>query len=283
MLKNNKICRLVSKFRKDIDISNVKKQIKMFEIVGQNKYTSKNVLVAKINQFCYTRGAMIKTIDVAGIQLDNYTVRETIMNVEKNISDDGFHTIEEVNMDMLMLAESDEVIRGALDMAEHTVIAERGILEAVGEDSYQRRHEIDHHDFFYEMMKRIERNRLSIFLIGLSSEQTTQMSNRILELYPKCNIVGEEALEECTGNPDALINEINAQTPDVIISVIPSPMQEHFLMENKEKLSARLWYGMGTMELEEPKHGFANGIRKMIRTHKLEKHLNHYSKKQESE
>ena len=102
--------------------------------------------------------AMIKTIDFAGIVLDNYSVRETIMNVEKNMSDQGFHTIEEVNMDTLMQAETDEVIKDALQMAEHTVIAEAGILDAVGAGSYQRRHEIEHHDFFYELMKRIERN-----------------------------------------------------------------------------------------------------------------------------
>ena len=62
--------------------------------------------------------AMIKTIDFAGIVLDNYSVRETIMNVEKNMSDQGFHTIEEVNMDTLMQAETDEVIKDALQMAE---------------------------------------------------------------------------------------------------------------------------------------------------------------------
>ena len=226
---------------------------------------------------------MIKTIDVAGIELDNYTVRETIMNVEKKMSDSGFHTIEEVNMDMLIQAESDEVIREALASVEHTVIAEREILEAVGADSYQRKHEIDHHDFFYEMMKRIERNHKTIFGVGEKAEHTQQMCNRIMELYAKCNVIGAEALEECSGNLDALINEINSQTPDVIISVIPSPMQEHFLMENREKLSAGLWYGMGTMVLEEPKRGFANGIRKMFRTHKLEKHLNHCSEKQDNE
>ena len=54
---------------------------------------------------------MIKTIDFAGIELDNYTVREMIMNVEKDMSDHGFHTIEEVNMDTLMLAETDELVR----------------------------------------------------------------------------------------------------------------------------------------------------------------------------
>ena len=133
------------------------------------------------------------------------------------------------------------------------------------------------------MMKRIERNRKTIFVVGEKMEQTEQMCERIMELYPKCEVIGAEAIEECSGNLDALINEINSQTPDVIISVIPSPLQEHFLVENREKLSAGLWYGMGTMELEEPKRGFANGICKMFRAHKLEKHLNHYSGKQENE
>ena len=205
------------------------------------------------------------------------------MNVEKNMSDQGFHTIEEVNMDTLMQAETDEVIKDALQMAEHTVIAEAGILDAVGAGSYQRRHEIEHHDFFYELMKRIERNHKTLFVIGDSMERVEQMCERIMELYPKCEVIGAEAIEECSGNLDALINEINSQTPDVIISVIPSPLQEHFLVENREKLSAGLWYGMGTMELEAPKGGVANGIRKMFRAHKLEKHLNHYSEKQENE
>ena len=122
---------------------------------------------------------MIKTIDFAGIVLDNYSVRETIMNVEKNMSDQGFHTIEEVNMDTLMQAETDEVIKEALQIVEHTVIAEAGILDAVGAGSYQRRHEIEHHDFFYELMKRIERNHKTMFVIGDSMERVEQMCELI--------------------------------------------------------------------------------------------------------
>lgn len=113
---------------------------------------------------------MIKTIDFAGIELDNYTVREMIMNVEKDMSDHGFHTIEEVNMDTLMLAETDELVRKAIGFAEHTVIAENGILEAVGAGSYQHRHEIEHHDFFFELMKRVERNHQTVFVIGDTAE-----------------------------------------------------------------------------------------------------------------
>lgn len=47
-----------------------------------------------------------------------------------------------------------------------------------------------------------------------------------------------------------MVNEINALTPDMILSVLPSPDQEHFLMENCEKLSAGLWYGIGSWDLQ---------------------------------
>ena len=225
--------------------------------------------------------AMIKTIDFAGIVLDNYSVRETIMNVEKNMSDQGFHTIEEVNMDTLMQAETDEVIKDALQMAEHTVIAEAGILDAVGAGSYQRRHEIEHHDFFYELMKRIERNHKTLFVIGDSMERVEQMCERIMELYPKCEVIGMEALDECSGATDAVINEINALAPDVVLSIIPSPQQEHFLMENREKISAELWYGLGKIELGKKRSRLALKIHKLIRTHKLEKQLIRHSDEQE--
>lgn len=224
---------------------------------------------------------MIKTINVAGIELDNYTVRETIMNVEKVMSDKGFHTIEEVNMDTLMMAETDAIIRNALETVEHTVIAEKGILAAVGEGTYQRNYEIEHHAFFYEMMKRIERNRRTLFLLGDTAENTGQMYDRIRELYPKCEVVGTAALEECRTATDSMVNEINALAPDVILSTLPSPEQEHFLMDNREKLSAGLWYGTGILELEKPRSRITEGIRNLIRTHKLEKQVNQYSGKQD--
>ncbi len=225
---------------------------------------------------------MIKMVDIAGIRLDNYTVRESIMNVEKEMSDHGFHTIEEVNMDMLMMAEANEVIREALTFVEHTVIAEAGILEAVGVDSYQRKHEIEHHDFFYELMKRIERNHKILFLVGDTVAYTEMIGDQIHARYPRCEIAGMVALEECSGAVDDVVNEINALAPDVIISVLPSPQQEHFLMESREKLSAGLWYGIGRMELQKPKKRFWDGVRTLIRTHKLEKQLNQYQEKQDA-
>lgn len=224
---------------------------------------------------------MIKTIDFAGIELDNYTVREMIMNVEKDMSDHGFHTIEEVNMDTLMLAETDELVRKAIGFAEHTVIAENGILEAVGAGSYQHRHEIEHHDFFFELMKRVERNHQTVFVIGDTTEHVEKTCAFYQSILENARSWEQKRLKTVRGT-DAMVNEINALTPDMILSVLPSPDQEHFLMENCEKLSAGLWYGIGSWDFTKRRQGLLGNIRNLIRTHKLERQLIHYHGKQES-
>lgn len=224
---------------------------------------------------------MIKTIDFAGIELDNYTVREMIMNVEKDMSDHGFHTIEEVNMDTLMLAETDELVRKAIGFAEHTVIAENGILEAVGAGSYQHRHEIEHHDFFFELMKRVERNHQTVFVIGDTTEHVEKTCAFYQSILENARSWEQKRLKTVRGT-DAMVNEINALTPDMILSVLPSPDQEHFLMENCEKLSAGLWYGIGSWDFTKRRQGLLGNIRNLIRTYKLERQLIHYHGKQES-
>jgi N-acetylglucosaminyldiphosphoundecaprenol N-acetyl-beta-D-mannosaminyltransferase len=220
---------------------------------------------------------MIKTIEVAGISLDNYTVREAIMGIEKRFDDHGFHIIEEVNMEMLMMAETDEAVVEALRAAELTVIGEAQILEAVGASSYQRKHEIEHHEFFREMMKRIERNHKTLFIIGGEAEGLAQMKARILELYPRCSIVGTEALSECGGATDNIVNLVNSLAPDVILSIVPHPEQEHFLMQYKDKLSAGLWYGVGKVKPDTDKRKLRDILRGLVRAHKFEKQVKQYN------
>ena len=82
--------------------------------LSNNFGLTEDLSVVKKGRICYTVRTMIKTITVAGIPLDNYTVRESLIQVEEDMSDFGFHTIEEVNTEMLMKASGDEALRKAL-------------------------------------------------------------------------------------------------------------------------------------------------------------------------
>ena len=83
------------------------------------------------------------------------------------------------------------------------------------------------------------------------------------------------------GGYDAIVNEINAATVDVILSMMPSPKQEHFLVHNRGKMSAILWYGVGNCKFSKKKYNLWNAIQKRIRIYKLENHINKYEKQGE--
>ena len=199
---------------------------------------------------------MIKKIDIAGLQLDNYTVREMLMRVDRRISEKILTTIEEVNMDTLALAEFDEEVKQSLEACDYTVIADEGILRAASADTLQRRHEIEDHDFFYELFKRLERNDKKIFVIAESQKAVDEAEEFLLGLFDRARISGKGVLDDSPGCSENLVNEINIVSPDVIASFLPSPSQEKFLLHNREKLLMNLWYGIGNNKFMGKKHGF---------------------------
>ncbi len=54
---------------------------------------------------------MIKKVDILGIQLDNYTVREAIMCVERYLSNNVLNTIESISLQMLIDSETNPVLK----------------------------------------------------------------------------------------------------------------------------------------------------------------------------
>lgn len=163
-----------------------------------------------------------------GIGLDNYTVRESMRQVENYLSNDVLNTIENISMQMLIASETDPVVHNVISELDLSVIGEKEILKAADADSMQRVQETEQNDFSYEFYRRIERNKRSIFVLGQTEEGVQKVKAELQEAFPKLILAGEYALENCVGNLDAVINEMNATTPDVIVSILPSPLQEHF-------------------------------------------------------
>ncbi len=224
---------------------------------------------------------MIKTIDITGIKLDNYTMRESIMHLEKSMSQNLFHTVEEITMDTLLLAGNDERVKEAIEKLDDTIIAENGILTAAGKNSMQRQHEIENKAFFQELMRRLERNRKKVFLLGEKEKEVEEIYAFLTEDFPRMQFAGMAAMEDCTDEQDAIINEINAATPDAVISILPSPIQEYFLLDHRDKISALLWYGIGNKKPVHKKTGFWDALKQKLRVIMLKKHITDYYEQKE--
>lgn len=188
---------------------------------------------------------MVKRIEIAGIGLDNYTVREAMEQISGYWEYTGMNTIEAISMELLVLAGEDERLRQSLGLLDLAIINDREILRAAGITSPQRIRETEEHQFLGEFMKYLVHEEKTVYLVGDTVEQTDALKEFLQEYYEKLKVVGSQALEACNRDVDSLVNEINTVSPDVVFSVLPTPRQEYFLMENKSRMSAGIWYGLG--------------------------------------
>lgn len=188
---------------------------------------------------------MIKKIEILGISLDNYTVPETMLQIEDYWTDTKMSTVENISMETLVKAQTDELLKTCIENLDLAIICDKEILKAAGVTSAQRVRETAENEFFKEFMKHVMRSHRTVYLLGDTSEQIKLLKRFLKEAYGKLKIAGVYALSECSGDYDAVINEVNIAAPDLIVSVLPIPKQEYFLQEHKGKFNAKVWYGLG--------------------------------------
>ena len=202
--------------------------------------------------------------------LDNDTVAEAMVRVEEFLNSTMMNTIEAISMDMLVKTQ------------DLTVISDKEILKAAGEISRQRIQETVNNDFFKEFAKRASGNRRAVFLLGETEEKLDALREFLAEHYSGIQVAGCFGLADCPGDYDMVINEINIAEPDVIMSALTSPEQEYFLQDNREKLNAKIWYGLGEVysdrKVVSEVAGFA---RKLIQKGVMHSMISRYNKKEE--
>lgn len=222
---------------------------------------------------------MLKKIDILGMKIDNYTVREAMMQVEIYLSDTSMNVIDTVDTKLLDLASREETARRYVESLDLAVIGEKEILLAADIHSNQRISETVNHDFFREFIRRIVRDRRPIFLLAQTEDEERMLKNFLSGKYERIQIEGGCAVEEKKGDWEAVVNEINSASADIIFSILPSPYREEFLLENRNKLDAKVWYGLGSNYAPGARVSrIAQFAERLIHKRKLKNRLHKYNK-----
>lgn len=219
---------------------------------------------------------MLKKINILDIYVDNYTVRESLMRLDTYMASTVLNIIETVTMEKLVSAGENPVIKDCLEQADLCVIGEREILAETGNDTAQRVREVCGNDFLRELLKRVVRNKKRVFLLAMTKAEAEDMQMAFAELIPRFQAVGSCAFEECTSDTEAIVNEINGATPDVVVSGLPTPLEEEFVMLHKDKIGAGIWYGAGAAWCQKGRARVGRTLRKLLLKGRLHHSVSKY-------
>lgn len=222
---------------------------------------------------------MIKQIQLLGMTIPNYSLREELLLAQDALKDGKLQLFLTVSMQSLMKVSSSEseAAKTCVEQADLVVVDDSEILSVAGITSSQRIREAADHMFFAELLKRLQRGGQQVYLVASKTAALEKMKEFLAGRYEKLTIVGEYSIEDYPDDLDRMINEINGAAPDVILSAMPTPQQEEFLMANRSKLLAKLWYGLGE-NYSQPmeKKGLGWRMKRLIHFGRFKMHVSQY-------
>lgn len=186
-----------------------------------------------------------KKIDILGIYVDNYTVRESLLRLDTYLGSTVLNIIETVTMEKLISSGEFSVIKDCLKQADLSIIGEGELLIETGNATAQRMREVCGQDFLRELLKRMVRGQKRVFLIAMTNLQVEQMKKFFSEWVSNFSSAGSFSMEESADDMETIVNEINGATPDIVISALQSPVEEKFILSHKDKIGTGIWYGIG--------------------------------------
>lgn len=186
----------------------------------------------------------MKKMDLLGISLTDYTLREAMKRSNEFMYNGALNTISYISIQMLVDAVEDEERKTWIESMDMTVCGETDILRAAGILARNRIREVEEDEFLKEFIRKLSRNKRKLYLIAENEEEVKKLEDYLRCYGTDLLITGRYAADRETVSVDNLINDINDIVPNIIISKLSSPWQEQLMSENRQFVNADIWLGL---------------------------------------
>lgn len=220
----------------------------------------------------------MQTINVLGVTLRSYSLKEAMAQTDSFLRNGALNTIVNLSADMLVEAGKDESYRQFLEEADMTVLDDRETRAALGLSLKGHGHEAESGIYFKEFIRRNVREHNTVYLLTETAEQMQWLKQEIAEVSPKISFAGnhvytaEEKLE-------TIMNDLNEAAPRVILSVLPFTVQSQLMREGRKYLNAEVWFAFRPEEiLKESRDTLTDRLRTRHSRRMLSRQLLQYEK-----
>jgi N-acetylglucosaminyldiphosphoundecaprenol N-acetyl-beta-D-mannosaminyltransferase len=173
-------------------------------------------------------------VNVLGVGVDPLTVEELHAEIGRLVRRREPGLVLNVNAHGLNLCYEDPRLRDFLNGADVVFCDGAGVMLAARILGRRIPARITYADWVWQLAAFVESEGFSLYFLGARPGVAQAAASRLKESYPGLEIVGVH--HGYFDRSEAVVEEINAAAPDILLVGLGMPLQEYWLMENWHKL-----------------------------------------------
>lgn len=188
---------------------------------------------------------MPKKVTILGVPVDAITMGEAVARIDGFIEKRTPVLVATANAEMLMRATHDGALRRILQGAAMVTPDGAGTVWAAHHLGHAMPERVAGYDMVQELMREAPAKHRRIFFFGSAPGVADKAKAKAEQLYPGIEIVGTRNGFFAAADEPAIIEEIKAAHPDILLAALGVPKQEKWLAKHLEKLGVPVSIGVG--------------------------------------
>ena len=181
-------------------------------------------------------------VNVLGVGVDPLTVDDLHAEIGRLVRGGTRALVLNANANCLNLCHEDPTLRDFLNRAEIVLCDGAGVMLAARILGGRIPERITYADWAWQLAAFAAAQGFSLYLLGARPGVAEEAAKRLQRRYPALKIAGAHHgyFDRSVGSEEneAVLQEINARSPDILLIGFGMPLQEYWLMDNHHRLNA---------------------------------------------
>lgn len=190
-------------------------------------------------------------VRILGVKVTPITAWLLLSRVDDIIEKKSKQTVLPINAHFVNLACQHQWLRGFVDQVEYVLCDGRGVLLASKLLRQRIPEQIRFLDWVHQLFAIAEARGYSLYFLGAEKTTVQTAATKVQRQYPALRIVGVDGgyFEKTGASNDRIVEEINRAAPDILLTGFSMPVEEKWLLENKNRLDVKMFIlGAGCFE-----------------------------------
>ena len=168
-------------------------------------------------------------IDVLGIRFDNVDMNEAVEKCKNFLKSDKGNLIVTPNPEIVMKAKDNEEFKNIINNAELVIPDGIGIVKAANVLGTPLKERVAGFDLICNLLELGKDGNISFYFWGSPPTYAAEAKKKMEEKYPNIRILGAHDGYFKPEEEDAIVAEIKALKPDILLAGMGAPKQEKII------------------------------------------------------